>query len=318
MSAASAELVYRLPGVPGGSRPGAHRSQSLGPGLAFAGHARLFDQPDPRRLDLRASLRSTRREWLVRTNRQRSAVNIQVIVDVSASMHFGSAARCKLDVAADVIESLGTSAFRQGDAVGLSGFDVRVRSDLFHPPRSSRGIGMALADRLRTCTVEHEDNPAESAASGWQLLRQRLLRQKRAAEPAGSTDAPTALMQCIAQMASRPALVLLISDFHWPLDRLPLMLTRLSPACVVPLVLWDRAETEPPVGGSWATMRDVESGEQRSLWLSASGREAWRSRVHERRALIRTLCAKRSSNPFFIEGAFDADALSRYFIETVR
>ena len=85
----------------------------------------LYDRPDPRRLDLRASLRDIRGDWLVRVNRQRAAVPVQVIVDVSASMGFGSP-RPKLQVVADFVEALGQSAFRVGDALGMVG--VRCRA----------------------------------------------------------------------------------------------------------------------------------------------------------------------------------------------
>ena len=49
----------------------------------------LFHRPDPRRLDLRASLRTLNEGWLVRVNRQRAGIAVRAIVDVSASMTFG-------------------------------------------------------------------------------------------------------------------------------------------------------------------------------------------------------------------------------------
>ncbi|KAB7631796.1 MxaS protein, partial [Verminephrobacter sp. Larva24] len=48
------EFHYRLPARAGGFRPGSHLGRSLGPGQEFATHVRLFDNPDPRRIDLRA------------------------------------------------------------------------------------------------------------------------------------------------------------------------------------------------------------------------------------------------------------------------
>ena len=77
-----------------------------------------------------------------------------VMVDVSASMHFG-AQRSKLQVAADFVEALGPSAFRVGDAVGLLAFDHEEREDLFMPPRHSRGAGIAMAEALRRCRSEN-------------------------------------------------------------------------------------------------------------------------------------------------------------------
>ena len=66
----------------------------------------LYDRPDPRRLDLRASLREVRGDWLVRVNRQRVSVPVHVIVDVSASMSFGFP-KPKLHVVADFVTALG-------------------------------------------------------------------------------------------------------------------------------------------------------------------------------------------------------------------
>ncbi len=149
---AAAEFFYKVPGKLGGIRPGAHSSSRLGQGQEFAAHARLFDSPDPRRLDLRASLRDVRGEWLVRTNRQRSSVRVQAVVDVSASMAFGARTR-KLDVAADFVAALGYSAFRFGDSVGLCAFDQESRNDLYVPPSIGRGAGVLMADRLRQCAV---------------------------------------------------------------------------------------------------------------------------------------------------------------------
>ena len=139
-----AEFHYRLPQRFGGQRPGAHAGSSLGAGQQFAAHRRLLDHPDPRRIDLRASLRDVRGDWLVRIARQRVAVPVHALVDVSASMHFG-AARSKLARAADFVDALGHSAFRAGDPVGLMGFDSGPREDLYLPARHSRGIGGVMA-----------------------------------------------------------------------------------------------------------------------------------------------------------------------------
>ena len=85
------EFHYRLPGRISGQRPGSHRGSSVGAGQEFVTHLSLYDRPDPRRLDLRASLRTLRDDdWLVRVNRQRAGTAVRAIVDVSASMCFGT------------------------------------------------------------------------------------------------------------------------------------------------------------------------------------------------------------------------------------
>ena len=51
------ELHYRIGSAALGHFPGHHRSPRGNSGFEFRGHARLFDAPDARRIDLHASLR---------------------------------------------------------------------------------------------------------------------------------------------------------------------------------------------------------------------------------------------------------------------
>ncbi|TAN51142.1 MAG: hypothetical protein EPN21_07340 [Methylococcaceae bacterium] len=56
-TAAMADVtLYRVPWRYGGFRPGIHASRHAGSGQLFQRLAGLLDYPDPRRLDLRASL----------------------------------------------------------------------------------------------------------------------------------------------------------------------------------------------------------------------------------------------------------------------
>jgi MoxR-like ATPase len=134
------DFHYRMPGRVGGQRPGAHRSTTAGSGQEFIAHLNLFDRPDPRRLDLRASLRDPEQRWLVRVTRQRAGVPVYLLADVSTSMRFGSGAS-KLERVAEFARSLGDSTFRTGDSLGLLAFDSRERTDLMLAPMRSRGAG---------------------------------------------------------------------------------------------------------------------------------------------------------------------------------
>ncbi len=261
----------------------AHRGTAAGAGLEFLTHRNLFDHPDPRRLDLRASLGDLRGDWLVRVNRHRAAITVLVLVDVSASMRFGE--RAKLDVAADFVESLGHSAFRIGDAVGMLAFDAAVRDDLHVPPRHGRGVGATMAALLR------------ASASG----------------PGGSAG----LHDAALQVGPRPALVFLVSDFMWPLAGLADVLDLLARAHVVPLVAVDPAESEAPARDGLALLRDAETSRQRTLWVRPALRARWRDAALARRAQLDAIFADRGLRPFTLRGAFDADALSEHLIEDV-
>ena len=276
------EFVYRIRRADG-ARPGAHPGRGLGAGDEFAGHRRLFDAPDPRRLDVRASLASVPREWRVRTHRRRAAVTLRAIVDVSASMRSGA----KLDVAAALLGALGRSAFRAGDAVALEGFDAAAVGGLSRAPRLGRGAGEALVAALA----------AERAGPG----------------RAGSLDG---LADCLARTVSPAALTFVVSDFHFALDALPRAVERARGSRLCPVVVWSPAETEPPPGSGWVALVDSESGRRRRTWLRASTRQAWREAVSRRRAEIERAFEREGLAPFRIEGAFDAEALSRHLLET--
>ncbi len=285
------EFHYRIPGSVGGLRPGAHAGRSLGTGMAFAAHRRLFDHPDPRRLDLRASLREPSGDWLVRIQRQRAAVPVHAVVDVSASMRWGSQ-RPKLHGVADFIEALGHSAFRSGDALGLLAWDLAPRDDLQVIARHNRGAGLVMADALRRVCTEPIGTHAHAGEQGAQAMATQLGR-----------------------LAGREGLVFVVSDFHGPLDRLGPALARLAPACVVPIVVWDPAETEPPAAGALLATSDAETGARRTLWLREGLRRQWRTAVADRRETLRALFAAQGLAPFHLQGHFDAEALTRHFLE---
>jgi len=290
------EFHYRFPDRVRGYRPGSHQALSTGAGQEFVSHARLYDRPDPRRLDLRASLRSIDGDWLVRVNRQRASVSVHAVVDVSESMRFG--ARSKLEVAGEFVESLGVSAFRTGDAAGMLAFDGDERPDLFVPARVSRGAGSLMAEKLGEVVRAGSLKPIGPG------------RARVASHAAGR-----GLERAAAHLVGREGLVFIVSDFHWPLDSVPRVLDLLARAAVVPLVVWDRAEIEPPTDSGFALLNDAESGARRSLWLRPALRNRWRKAVAERRAELRRVFSAGNVRPFYLSGAFDAEGLSRYFME---
>jgi hypothetical protein len=315
------EFHYRLPGRVSGQRPGSHPGSSIGAGQEFVTHMSLYDRPDPRRLDLRASLRGFTDDWLVRVNRQRAGTAVRALVDVSASMTFGGA-RPKLHVVADFVEALGLSAFRVGDAVGMMAFDESERADLFMPARVSRGMGSVMGAVLREVCDSGTLAGAGSATGAGGTHAPRGVRPTRGEPGArasraapGNIGLSDGLEDAASRLAGQQGLVFLVSDFHWPLERLDIVLDLLAHAGVVPVVVWDPAETEPPTRNALASLRDAESGARRTLWLRPRLRQEWRQAVARRRADIDGFFAAHSIRPFYVEGAFNADALSRYFFE---
>ena len=275
------ELHYRIAGAATGLFPGAHRSRTGDAGFEFRGHAALQDAPDARRLDLHASLRDPFGNWMVRLHSERKSIPVMVVADLSASMGFEGEQR-KLDVLADFTESLAWSAWRTGDSFGFVGCDERVRREFTQPQTRTRGAGIALAERLRSL------QPQGRSAGALREAHRHLPRQR--------------------------GLVFLVSDFHVELDELETVLDSLAPHHIVPVVLWQRSEFALSAPRGLAQVREPESGSVRWLWWRPALAERWRSAHDERRQALLARFRARRLAPLFIEGAFDADAVTRHFL----
>lgn len=275
------ELHYRIAGAATGLFPGAHRSRTGDAGFEFRGHAALQDAPDARRLDLHASLRDPFGNWIVRLHSERKSIPVMVVADLSASIGFEGPQR-KLDVLADFTESLAWSAWRTGDSFGFVGCDERVRGEFTQPQTRTRGAGIALAERLR------------------------------ALQPDGRSAA--ALREAHRHLPRQRGLVFLVSDFHLDLDELEAVLDSLAPHDIVPVILWQRSEFALSAPRGIAQVREPESGRVRWLWWRPALAERWRSAHEARRQALLARFRGRRLAPLFIEGAFDADAVTRHFL----
>jgi hypothetical protein len=274
------EVHYRVDAPVLGHFPGHHRSRRGASGFEFRGHASLLDAPDPRRLDLHASLRDPFGDWRVRIYSQRMSVPVTVIADLSASMGFAGR-HAKLGVLADLVESLAWSAWRTGDSFGFLGFDSALRADLRQPQSRSRGAGGELARRLRT------QQPTGRDARGLLDAQRHLGRQR--------------------------ALLFLVSDFHLPLELVAAVLDGLSLHEVVPTVLWDPLEFGLSAARGLAQVIDPESGRRRLVWWRPALRARWEVAHAQRRQALLQLFRARRLKPLFIEGGYDAEVVTRHF-----
>jgi len=278
------EFSYQIGWRSRGRNPGRHASSQRGLGMDFRGHAPLIAYPDPRRIDLRQTIRDPFEQVWVRIFNQKSAVPVTVACDLSGSMGFAGQLR-KLEIASQITASAAYSAFRVNDPFGFIGFDEQVREDyLFNSSVKVHGA-FELAERLAGYRPQH------LGASGLQDINRFLPRER--------------------------ALLLLVSDFHMPLAELERSLATLMRHHVVPLVLWDSAEYRSLPEFGVASVTDCESGARRTLFL----RKAYRDRIiqsfEERRHALEKLFMAFDMPPLFIENGFEPDDLTEYFYQFV-
>ncbi len=91
--------------------PGGHKSRQRGPGSDFYRKTHFLDEPEPARIDLNASLTDPFENLHVRSYRQRSKLDVLVLIDGSSSMIYGD----KISLVTKVFDSICQSVAAAGD-----------------------------------------------------------------------------------------------------------------------------------------------------------------------------------------------------------
>ncbi len=155
-------------------------------------------------------------------------LTVMLIVDVSASGNFGSAAQSKRELAAEVACLLAFSAIRNNDKVGLILFTDRV--ELFIPPKKGRSHTL------------------------------RLIREILFFEPAGRGTDPALALDYLNKVVTRRAVVFFISDFQAPDFSRTLAVSGRRHDFIAVHIQDEREQVLPNVG--IITLEDAETGEQ--------------------------------------------------------
>lgn len=275
------EVHYAIRWRSKGTYPGHHPSRQPGGGLQFRTHVDLIDAPDPRRFDIRASIRDPFQQLKVKVYQQTSSIPVFVVADLSASMDYAGAHH-KRAVLADFVEAMSYSAYRTGDTFGFYGCGARDEQPIRLTPTFSRAAGEKLARTLRDVV------PAGRDAAGLE----------RAAEFLGT----------------KRALVFLLSDFHFPLAETERLLTSLAYHDVVPVVVWDRHEFERLPNFGLLRMIDPETRQTRLLVMRRSLKRQLQENFAARRRALNELFLGFGREPLMLLDGFQSDEVSRYFI----
>jgi uncharacterized protein (DUF58 family) len=178
-------LELRARAVVEGFWAGLHRSPYHGFSVEFTEYRQYTPGDDPRYLDWRVYARSDR--YFIKKYEDETNVRCHILADQSRSMEFGTRGFTKAHYAATLAATFAYFLNLQGDAVGLLTFDEKVREYL--PARNRTGH-----------------------------LRQLMLALEK---PTGgrSTDI-NAPIERITTLIRKRGMVVLLSDFLAPLDRL--------------------------------------------------------------------------------------------------
>lgn len=244
----------------------------------------LVDNPDPRRLDIRASLLDPFEQWRVREFRQKATIPVTAVLDLSSSISFHGEEKNILFLY-DFLKSLLRSTYSKGDRVGLIGFDKKVREDwLFRA--SQKGIldERKINDLFKNINL----------GKGHEGIKNLFLR-----------------------LPKDSGLVFFLSDFHFPLDLFDEFLINSGNHEIVPIIIQDRAETDGWPNSGVSLLSDSESGRKRLVWIGEQWKKKLKESYKNRNVKIRKICSRHGVSPLFMGGKFDPKNISTYFLTGV-
>jgi uncharacterized protein (DUF58 family) len=255
MSIRNLELRARI--VVQGFWNGIHRSPYHGFSVEFTEYRQYSAGDDPRYLDWRVFARSDR--YFIKKFEDETNLRCYLLADNSRSMAFGSLGFSKASYAATLAATIGYFLYLQGDAVGLLTFDETIREYL--PARHRSGH-----------------------------LRQIMLGLER--PPGGQTTDFAAPLKQMVEIVRKRGLMVILSDFFAPMERLEPHLTSLA-ACghdVVVFQVLDPAELNFNYDNS-AMFEDMESG--RTLFIEPiSARKEYERKLEAHCNSLRAVCQR--------------------------
>jgi len=214
---------------------GDHRSLRLGQGTELAQVRPYVPGDDVRKIDWNATARTGQPH--VRVHVAERALTTWLVLDVSASMAWGTADRTKADVASGACLAIAHAATRGVNRVGVVTFGGPEEGH--RPPTQGRHGLLAVSTTLRQLRDRPRDEPAEP----------------------GARESLAAALQRTGRVARSRSLIVVVSDLRGDADRswrVPLLALSARHDVVVAEVVDAREQSLPAVGE--LTLVDPETG----------------------------------------------------------
>ncbi len=194
-----ASLALRVDRAVEGILTGMHRSPHRGASVVFVEHREYRPGDDPRLLDWKAFARTDRH--VIKRFEQETQLRATLLIDRSASMAWGGwteRGAPKHEHAAKLLGALAYLLIRQGDAVGVAGFDASLHEDALPPRSRPTHLDEVFRRLVRKPTPSAHTNLAESLRAAAERAGRRGL-VALASDLLDDGDPFTALAQLVAR-----------------------------------------------------------------------------------------------------------------------
>jgi uncharacterized protein (DUF58 family) len=241
------------------TRLGRHRSRQRGSGLDFDQIKDYQHGEAVRKVNWAATARRGGDTPLVNTYLDEQDSIVMLLVDLSASMNFGSTRLTKKTLAAEVCASLTYSALMAHDRVGFLGFATNTLCYL--PPRPSWSYLRAIPECILTCQAE------------------------------GASATYLEMVQSLDTWLPQSCLVFVLSDFltEDKADLRDALIKLRRRHDVVSLRMTDPLEMSLPRGRARLLTRDLETGTVVRFSLTRKNRQALEHTIHSRTQALEAL-----------------------------
>lgn len=216
---------------------GQYHSAFKGQGMAFAEVRPYQFGDDIRRIDWNKTARF--KEPYVKVMEEERELTMMILVDISASMNYGTKIQLKRELVAEISASLGFSAAGNNDKVGLILFADKVYKVI--PPQKGRKHILAIISTILTADYVEAETNIDAA------------------------------LEYMMHVFKKKSLAFLFSDFADDFDDKLLKIASKKHQ-LLGLRVFDEKDNEIPDVG-YAFFRDVETGKQ--IWVNTSS-QRWR------------------------------------------
>ena len=216
---------------------GQYHSAFKGQGMAFAEVRPYQFGDDIRRIDWNKTARF--KEPYVKVMEEERELTMMILVDISASMNYGTKIQLKRELVAEISASLGFSAAGNNDKVGLILFADKVYKVI--PPQKGRKHILAIISTILTADYVQAETNIDAA------------------------------LEYMMHVFKKKSLAFLFSDFADEFDEKLLKIASKKHQ-LLGLRVFDEKDNEIPDVG-YAFFRDIETGKQ--IWVNTSS-QRWR------------------------------------------
>ena len=216
---------------------GQYHSAYKGQGMAFAEVRPYQFGDDIRRIDWNKTARF--KEPYVKVMEEERELTMMILVDISASMNYGTKIQLKRELVAEISASLGFSAAGNNDKVGLILFADKVYKVI--PPQKGRKHILAIISTILTSDYVQAETNIDAA------------------------------LEYMMHVFKKKSLAFLFSDFADEFDEKLLKIASKKHQ-LLGLRVFDEKDNEIPDVG-YAFFRDIETGKQ--IWVNTSN-QRWR------------------------------------------